>query len=133
MSGIYCIVLREHALAVSIGIHEAERQSPQRLLVSAAIALARKSAGDHIGAVIDYDYIREEAARLAGARHYELQESFCEELIARCRQRPGVLGVAVSTQKPDVYPDCRAVGCLMVWTSPAHQEAVERLFGMLTL
>lgn len=133
MSTIYCIILKEHALTVKIGIHDFERQGPQRLLVDVAVAMMRKGAGDRIGDVIDYDYIREEAAALAGARHYELQETFCEALIARCRLRPGVLGIAVSSRKPDVYPDCRSVGCLMVWTDDSHKEAVERLFAMLRL
>jgi 7,8-dihydroneopterin aldolase/epimerase/oxygenase len=133
MSAVYAIILREHALMVRIGIHDFERQGPQRLLVTAAVAMARKSDGDAIGHVVDYDYLREEAATLAGERHYELQESFCEALIARCRQRAGVLGVAVLTQKPDVYPDCRAVGCLMAWIGEPSRGEVERLFAMLNL
>ena len=133
MSAVYCILLREHALTVKIGIHDFERQAPQRLLVTVAVATTRKGTGDHIEQVIDYDYIRDEAAALAKDRHYELQESFCEALIARCRVKPGVLGVAVLSQKPDVYPDCRAVGCLMAWIGDAHRAEVERLFTMLNL
>jgi len=133
MSAVYSILLREHALPVRIGIHDFEREGPQRLLVTVAIAMARTGPGDEIGHVIDYDYIREEAASLARDRHYELQESFCEALIARCRQKPGLLGIAVLTQKPDVYPDCRAVGCLMVWIGDDRRSEVERLFTMLDL
>ena len=133
MSALYCILLREQALSVTIGIHGFEQAAPQRLLVSVAIALTRRGAGDHIGEVIDYDYIREEAAALARAQPYALQETFCEALLARCRQKPGVLGVAVLSQKPDVYPDSRAVGCLMVWADEAREAEVERLFAMLRL
>ncbi len=133
MSAVYAIILREHALSVRIGIHDFERQGPQRLLVTAAGAMARKGEGDAIGQVIDYDYIRDEAAALARDRHYELQESFCEALIASCRRKPGVLGVAILTQKPDVYPDCRAVGCLMVWIGAQNRGEIERLFAMLGL
>jgi len=133
MSALYCIVLREHALSVTIGIHEFERAGPQRLLLSVAIAMTRRGTGDHIAQVIDYDYIREEAASLAKAQPYALQETFCEALIARCRQKPGVLGIAVLSQKPDVYPDSRAVGCLMVWAEEHHRAEVERLFAMLKL
>ena len=47
---------------------------------------------------------------LADSKHFELQETLAEGIAAICIAKPGVLAVRVSTAKPDVYPDCEAIG-----------------------
>ena len=47
---------------------------------------------------------------LAAARRYNLQETFVGLVYDLVAAKPGVTAVRVSTRKPDVYPDARAVG-----------------------
>jgi dihydroneopterin aldolase len=47
---------------------------------------------------------------LANSGHFHLQETFCERILELCLARPGVVAVRVSSEKPDVYPDCESIG-----------------------
>ena len=44
------------------------------------------------------------------AGHIELQETLCDDVANTLLEHPKVQAVRVSTEKPDVYPDCDAVG-----------------------
>lgn len=106
------IFLREHAVWVRMGVHEAERLGPQRVIVSVDLFLAPGAAprNDDIAEVIDYDFVRTEILALAASRHFNLQETFVHAIAARCLARAGVAAVRVSSRKPDIYPDCESVG-----------------------
>jgi dihydroneopterin aldolase len=39
-----------------------------------------------------------------------LQETLCDDVLAMMLAHPDVRAARVSTEKPDVYPDCDAVG-----------------------
>lgn len=105
------IFLRNLALSASIGIHAHEKAARQRLLINVELFLKPQGdAGDDISQVLDYDGVRQGIARLVEARHYNLQETLVEEIVALCLKQNGVLAVRVSTEKPDVYSDCDGVG-----------------------
>jgi len=105
------IFLRNLALSASIGIHAHEKAARQRLLINVELFLKPQGdAGDDISQVLDYDGVRRGIARLVEARHYNLQETLVEEIVALCLKQNGVLAVRVSTEKPDVYADCDGVG-----------------------
>jgi 7,8-dihydroneopterin aldolase/epimerase/oxygenase len=106
------LFLRGLALAVQIGIHDFEQHGPQRVIfdVDLYVPLAQsKSDADNIADVVDYDFVRDTAHRLAQSR-YNLQETLCDAFLAALLAHPGVAAARVSTRKPDVYPDCEAVG-----------------------
>ena len=42
--------------------------------------------------------------------HIHLQETLCDDVLALMLAHPSVRAARVSTAKPDVYPDCDAVG-----------------------
>ena len=42
--------------------------------------------------------------------HVHLQETLCDDVLALMLEHPLVKAARVSTEKPDVYPDCEAVG-----------------------
>jgi dihydroneopterin aldolase len=67
--------------------------------------------GDEIAQVLDYDFLRQGIAALVAMRHYNLQETLCQDIVALCLQQPQVKSVRVATEKPDIYPDCEGVGC----------------------
>lgn len=98
-------------VVMRIGIHPGELAAPQRVVISVALRCAYDApVVDEIGAVVDYDFLRREIIALAGARHFNLQETLCEEIARIALVDPRVLSVRVRSQKPDIYPDA-AVGC----------------------
>ena len=96
-----------------IGIHEFELASPQRLLIDVDLYVDLKGTSpmsDDIKEVVDYDFIRQVVISRIAKGHIHLQETLCDELAQLFLENPQVLAVQLSTRKPDVYPDCAAVG-----------------------
>ena len=106
------IFLKNFETRLSIGIHEFEKQARQRVIVNVDLYLDPdgKVERDHIDETVDYDFVRREIVALAEGSHFNLQETFCEKILAICLARPGVLAARVSSEKLDVYPDCESVG-----------------------
>ena len=106
------IFLKNFETRLSIGIHDFEKQARQRVIVNVDLYIdpEGKVERDHIDETVDYDFVRREIARLAESGHFNLQETFCEKILAICLARPGVLAARVSSEKLDVYPDCESVG-----------------------
>ncbi len=107
------IFLHDFTLEVSIGFHDFEREARQRVVINVDLFLpisASTSAADRIEDVLDYDYIRHGIAEWAGSRHFNLQETLLDGIVELCFAQPIVRAVRASTQKPDVYADCRTVG-----------------------
>ena len=111
------IFLRDYEIIASIGIHEFERQNPQRIIVDVSLDLANDmppdTAEDRIETVLDYDFLRDRIREIVEGRHFNLQETLCAEILTTCLQPNKVLAARVSTRKPDVYPDCDSVGVEM--------------------
>ncbi len=103
------IFLRDLRLQVSIGIHDFEHKGPQTVVVNADLFLAPadKARGDRIANVLNYDVVHDGIVALAGSRHFNLQETLVEAILDLCLAQPGVVEARVSTEKPDVYGDCR--------------------------
>jgi dihydroneopterin aldolase len=107
------IFLHEFALEVSIGFHDFELAAKQRVLINVELFVplhASTSGRDHVSETLDYDVIRRDIAEWAGSRHFNLQETLLDGIVDLCMAQPSVRAVRASTEKPDVYPDCRTVG-----------------------
>ena len=106
------ILLKDFAVPVDIGFHDFEVGNPQRIFVTIEVWLDEASfaAEDLVSAAWDYDFLRTEVLRLVEGRRYNLQETLLREIYALVAARAGVQGLRISTSKPDVYPDCAAVG-----------------------
>lgn len=70
---------------------------------------------DRIDAVVDYDFLRTGIRKLVESRHFELQETLCEQVAALALKDPRVIRVTVRSMKLDIYPDAR-IGCEIVRT-----------------
>jgi dihydroneopterin aldolase len=107
------IFLRNHEVPVQIGAHDFEKTQAQRVIFNVELfvpyALSTPQA-DQLSEVVDYDFVRELIAARIGQGHVELQETLCDDLAARMLAHPRVQAVRLSSCKPDVYPDCEAVG-----------------------
>jgi 7,8-dihydroneopterin aldolase/epimerase/oxygenase len=107
------LFLRNHAVQVHIGVHAFEQGAPQRLLINVDLYVplaASQPTHDRLADVVDYDFIRQAVATRISQGHIRLQETLADELLRAMLAHPGVLAARVSTEKPDVYPDCDAVG-----------------------
>ena len=106
------VVLQDFDLPVDIGFHDFEVGKPQRLLVTIEVWLDEASFAvtDDAAAAWDYDFLRSGVQHLVAGRRFNLQETLVREIYALVAARKGVTALKVSTRKPDVYPDCAAVG-----------------------
>jgi dihydroneopterin aldolase len=110
----YTLLLEGLSLAMGLGIHAHER-APQRVLVDLRLDCIYPSApsGDRIVEALDYDAIYAAVRDLATSRHFNLQETLCEEIASLCLADPRIERVMVRSCKPDIFPDAR-VGCEIV-------------------
>jgi dihydroneopterin aldolase len=107
------IFLRNHEVPVQIGAHDFEKTQAQRVIFNVELfvpyALSTPQT-DHLSEVVDYDFVRELIAKRIDQGHVELQETLCDDLASQMLAHPRVQAVRLSSCKPDVYPDCEAVG-----------------------
>jgi dihydroneopterin aldolase len=106
------IFLQDYDLDVDIGFHDFEVGSPQRLRVNIEVWLDAASfpTCDSVEAAWNYDFLRQTVRELVAERRYNLQETMCRAIYDMIAARQGVTALRVSTRKPDIYPDCAAVG-----------------------
>ena len=98
---------------VRIGIHDFEQAAPQRIVFDIELFVPLQDttpAQDHIHEVVDYDFVREVVHARVAQGHINLQETLGDDILNALLAHPGVAAACVSTRKPDVYPDCEAVG-----------------------
>jgi 7,8-dihydroneopterin aldolase/epimerase/oxygenase len=108
------LYLRDYELHVHIGVHDFEKQGAQRIKVNVDlyVPLAQSTpTQDELDEVLDYDFIRREILARVAQGHIQLQETLADDVLARLLAHPKVRAARVTTEKPDVYPDCDAVGC----------------------
>jgi 7,8-dihydroneopterin aldolase/epimerase/oxygenase len=107
------LFLRNYEVWVNIGVHAFEKTAEQRVIINVdlyvplALSTPRQ---DELDEVVDYDFIRSTIAKRISRGHIQLQETLCDEMAITLLAHPKVQAVRVSTEKPDVYPDCDAVG-----------------------
>jgi dihydroneopterin aldolase len=106
------IMLEDFDLLVDIGFHEFEIGTPQRLRVNIEVWLTAAAFPqcDTVAQAWDYDTLRTSVLALVVGRRFNLQETVAHEIYALVAARQGVKALRVSTRKPDIYPDCAAVG-----------------------
>ena len=107
------LFLRDHEVMVHIGAHDFEQGAPQRVRINVDLYVPLADTtpqADRLAEVVDYDFVRERVAERIARGHVVLQETLADDLLAALLAHPGVRAARVDTEKPDVYPDCDAVG-----------------------
>ena len=107
------LFLRDYEVWINIGVHDFEKKGEQRVKINVdlfvPLALSTPVADD-LDEVLDYDFIRREIMARVAQGHVHLQETLADDVLKRLLAHPKVRAARVSTEKPDVYPDCDAVG-----------------------
>lgn len=115
------LFLRNYTVNINIGVHEFEKQGEQRVLINVDLYIPLWQStpqADDLAEVVDYDFIRSSVQARVERGHIHLQETLCDDLLALMLAHPRVKAARVSTAKPDVYPDCDAVGCEVFGIKP---------------
>ncbi|MEY2797607.1 MAG: hypothetical protein RLZZ119_1088, partial [Pseudomonadota bacterium] len=112
---IHCrrLFLKDYEVYINIGVHDFEKRAEQRVIFNVEIYVPLElntPKQDRLEEVLDYDFIRKTIVERVKRGHIHLQETLCDEIVAVILEHPNVMAVRVSTAKPDVYPDCEAVG-----------------------
>jgi dihydroneopterin aldolase len=107
------LFLRNYEVQINIGVHDFEKKGEQRVLINVDLFIPLALSTPHkdsLHEVVDYDFMRTTIARRVEQGHIHLQETLCDDVAREMLAHPKVQAVRVSTEKPDVYPDCDAVG-----------------------
>jgi dihydroneopterin aldolase len=112
---IHCrrLFLKDYEVYINIGVHDFEKRAEQRVIFNVEIYVPldlNTPMKDRLEEVLDYDFIRKTIIERVKRGHIHLQETLCDEIVTAILEHPNVMAVRVSTAKPDVYPDCEAVG-----------------------
>jgi dihydroneopterin aldolase len=113
LAGCRRLFLTDYEVKIHIGVHDFEKQAPQRVLINVDLYVplaVSTPRGDALSEVLDYDFIRRSVQERVARGHIELQETLVDDIVATMLAHPMVAAACVSTAKPDVYPDCAAVG-----------------------
>ena len=107
------LFLRDYEVQINIGVHEFEKKGEQRVLINVDLFIPlgeSTPSHDSLDEVVDYDFMRSTIAKRMAQGHVHLQETLCDDVITAMLAHPKVRAARVSTEKPDVYPDCQSVG-----------------------
>ena len=108
------LFLRDYEVWINIGVHDFEKKGEQRVKINVdlyvPLALSTPQA-DKLEEVLDYDFIRRTITSRVKQGHIHLQETLADDVLKLMLAHPNVRAARVATEKPDVYPDCDAVGC----------------------
>lgn len=107
------LFLRDYEVWINIGVHDFEKKGEQRVLINVDLYVPLDQSTpreDKLEEVVDYDFIRRTVMARVARGHIHLQETLADDVLALMLANPRVRAACVSTAKPDVYPDCDAVG-----------------------
>ena len=107
------LFLRDYEVWINIGVHDFEKKGEQRVVINVELYVPLELSTpkhDELDEVVDYDFIRRTITERVSHGHIHLQETLADDVLAKMLEHPRVRAARVSTEKPDVYPDCDAVG-----------------------
>jgi dihydroneopterin aldolase len=107
------LFLSNYEIYINIGVHDFEKRGEQRVLINVDLFVPLNESTptkDSLEEVLDYDFMRRSIVERVARGHIHLQETLCDDVAKIMLAHPHVRAVRVSTAKPDVYPDCDAVG-----------------------
>ena len=108
------LFLRDYEVWINIGVHDFEKKGEQRVKINVdlyvPLAFSTPKA-DQLDEVLDYDFVRRTITGRVKQGHIHLQETLADDVLRLMLAHPHVRAARVATEKPDVYPDCDAVGC----------------------
>lgn len=109
------IIIRGLRLDMLIGVHEHEKKKAQPVLINVEIDLTdpRPSWNDDLSQTLCYDLLSRKIKSLADSRHYNLVETFAEDLAQLCLTNNKADFVLVEIVKIEALPNAAGAGILI--------------------
>ena len=106
------LLIEDLELMMSIGVDDAEKLAPQRVLVCVSIDLMHnpETRNDDIQDVLSYADVIEDIEKLAQSMHFNLVETFAEKIAEEILGYQHALSCTISVKKPDIFKKAGSVG-----------------------
>lgn len=113
----YQLFVEGYDLDLSIGVHDFERESKQKVIVDIMVDMQPlpPNASDDIEDVFSYQEITDYLEGLQESAHTDLVESLAVKIGAFCMRDQRVKRASVKISKPDIVSGCEGVGTRMVF------------------
>ena len=109
------IVLRDMVLPCTIGVSDAERATPQRLLFNLVLEVTPEPPrDDDFTQVLNYARIVKLLRDLSSATHFKLLETLAETIAAYCFQHERVRETRIRIEKLERYDEVAGIGIEIV-------------------
>ncbi|HEY9164086.1 MAG TPA: dihydroneopterin aldolase [Magnetovibrio sp.] len=112
-SSIRHVFVRDLMQMCAIGVHDHERNGPQRVRLNLDLAVYEGEAGaiaDNIQNVVCYEQITTAVRAVCSREHINLVETLAEDIAQVCLAHDQVRSVRVRVEKLDVFEDVSSVG-----------------------
>ncbi len=106
------VFVRDLEVRALIGIHQHEKSTRQRLLVSIDLTVQENNTAhaDNIKNVVCYEKIVNMVREIVDSGHINLVETLAETIAAHSLENKLVLAARVRIEKPDAFEDAQCVG-----------------------
>ena len=106
------VFVRDLTLLALIGIHDAEKIKPQRIVVNIDLSVQEADGPmpDDISHVVSYEIIVKKCEAIVAEGHVNLVETLAEKFAETCLKDKRVAAARVRIEKPDIIPNARSVG-----------------------
>ena len=106
------VFVRDLNLMALIGIHDAEKIKPQRIIVNIDLSVQETEGpmADDISHVVSYEIVVKKVEAIVAAGHVNLVETLAEKFAEACLKDKRVVAARVRLEKPDIIPNARSVG-----------------------
>ncbi|MEP6827703.1 MAG: dihydroneopterin aldolase [Aestuariivirga sp.] len=106
------VFVRDLTLLALIGIHDAEKIKPQRIVVNIDLSVQENDGPmpDDISHVVSYEIIVKKCEAIVAEGHVNLAETLAEKFAEACLKDKRVAAARVRIEKPDIIPNAKSVG-----------------------
>ena len=106
------VFVRDLTLLALIGIHDAEKIKPQRIVVNIDLSVQEMDSPmpDDISHVVSYEIIVKKCEAIVAEGHVNLVETLAEKFAETCLKDKRVVAARVRIEKPDIIPNAKSVG-----------------------
>jgi len=108
------VFIRDLVLECSIGVHQFEREAPQRVRINLDLAVREADTNgrlnDDLANVVCYEALTKGVRELVSGDHVNLVETLAEDVAAMCLKDIRVRSARIRIEKLDILADAVSVG-----------------------
>ncbi len=110
------IFIENLLLNMSIGIYDFEKNEKQKVIVDIHLDVTPESQNSpkDIKDVVSYEEVVTKVQKLSQTKHYDLVETFAEEINDVCFSHKAVKQAKIKIGKPDIIEDTKSVGVQII-------------------